>query len=292
MAISQAYTDSACSNAPGRRLLRSLSLRIYWENDGGSLYRTQEVDSSILFSSTTLRSFFELPVQQTVRGRALAPSGVPSELVDPAEPVPRLSARVCEGQHSNRVLELNVRHVIREAPQQYPSYVQIFRYARHARSQPREFCDACDYFVRVLEQPCSRPEPGGFVPQGRIAQFGRCLVLETNRLRQLWRSFLMRSRTDSQGSPALSPRRTRLARRSISAAQAASTSGSGSPSSVASSSAARSARSSAGNRLASSSRARDRSVIKSDHTLAPGGSALVHGAGRAAPCIEAPASPK
>ena len=37
------------------RFLARLSLRIYWENDGGSLYGIQEVDGSIPFSSTTLQ---------------------------------------------------------------------------------------------------------------------------------------------------------------------------------------------------------------------------------------------
>lgn len=49
---SSAYTDSACTNAPGRALPRSLSLRISSENDGGGLYGIQEVDGSILLSST------------------------------------------------------------------------------------------------------------------------------------------------------------------------------------------------------------------------------------------------
>jgi hypothetical protein len=49
---STAYSDPACTKAPVRQLPRSLSFRICWENEGGALYRTQEVDGSISFSST------------------------------------------------------------------------------------------------------------------------------------------------------------------------------------------------------------------------------------------------
>jgi TM2 domain-containing membrane protein YozV len=54
--IHGAYSDPACTNAPDRRRPRWLSPSICWENEGGGLYRTQEVDGSIPFSSTTLEA--------------------------------------------------------------------------------------------------------------------------------------------------------------------------------------------------------------------------------------------
>lgn len=122
---------------------------------------------------------------------------------------------------------------------------QVLRYERNRRSGVGKTPDEFESRIDGFQEFTAKSFTLSLVPCGSLGEFGRRFRFSPKRLHFL-KLRVMRSRTSSQGSPADSPDRTRRARRSISIAQAASTSA-GFPagsSRLANNSAAKSARSS------------------------------------------------
>lgn len=131
----------------------------------------------------------------------------------------------------------------------------IHWYPRHERARLRHRHNSIDGCVNGIEELDAQALPALFVPSAGEPVLGVGFVLKTNaRIHRRRNSDSARRRTSTQGIPAVSPAITRRARRSISAAHAASTSAGSSAaasSRLARSSAARSARSLTGRAIAS-----------------------------------------
>ena len=186
-------------------------------------------------------------------------------LREPYSPVAGLPAVVGDGDNPQFVGWFDVDHVIRKPVDGETPNGQVFGRARYARAKARKFDDPADGGVHFIEELQAEPGLSDVVPSARLAVLGVGFVLKPDDRRHGLRSAASaRARTSSQGIPWDSPAITRRARRSISAAHAASTSAgssSWSASRLASNSAATLARSSIGRASAWRRRSCAREVI-------------------------------
>lgn len=139
-----------------------------------------------------------------------------------------------------------VDHVVGEAFDRGSTHRQVALDLGNGPSGSREAADLFERGVYRGEQPMPQTGPAFFVPTGSVIQLCGGLVLRPKPFHRFARFASVRRRTSSQEAPFDSPRRTLRARRSISAAHAASTSAfpSGGASRLSRSSAATLARSS------------------------------------------------
>ena len=171
------------------------------------------------------------------------------------EPVRRPSLVVSEGQDMNGVGGFEIDHMVRKAFDRRLADREIFWNGGNWRSGARKPLDLVEGDVYRREEPLSQTGTAFFVPPGGVIELLAGLVLRPERLFHRFVRFAsVRRRTSSQAVPLDSPRRTLRARRSISAAHAASRSvlSSGAASRLSSSSAATLARSSGSSFRASS----------------------------------------
>ena len=178
-----------------------------------------------------------------------------NELFQAAFPVPGLAPIVRDRENANARRRLEVDDVVRKTRYGAASNRHVRRQSRNPRASLRHRHDLINGGVNRVKELKSEVLSTIFVPSACQAIFGVRLVLKSNvGIHRRRSSASARRRTSSQGMPADSPAMTRRARRSISAAQAASTSAGCSAlasSRLAKSSAATSARSSRGSARAS-----------------------------------------
>lgn len=178
-------------------------------------------------------------------------------------PVPRLPPIVRYGENSDVGRRFEVDHVVRKPRHGTTADCQIRWHSRNQGARSWHGQDLIDGGVNSVEELDAQVLPPLLVPAAGKAVFRIGLVLESNAwIHRRRSSASARRRTSSHGIPVVSPASTRRARRSISAAHAASTSAGCSAcasSRLAKSWAATSARSFKGNASASrkSSCARD-----------------------------------
>ncbi len=160
-----------------------------------------------------------------------------------------------DGENSQYGRGFQVAHAVREAFYREAAHRQLGWHPQHPLPDAREAQDLANRGIDCVEELQSKTGPPPFVPAASRTVLGIGLILEPNlQVHGLRSSASARRRTSSQGMPADSPDITRRARRSISAAHAASTSAMSSlptSSKLASNSAATSARWSIGNDNAS-----------------------------------------
>ena len=140
-------------------------------------------------------------------------------------PVTRLSSIVCDRKNADVRFNFQIDDVIGEAFDGRTSDGQIRREVRHRRSSVWQSRDVIDRRVDGVEELETEAHSPLFIPSSSRLVFSFGLVLESNSwVHDLRRSASARRLTSSQGVPEESPARTRRARRSISEAQAASSS--------------------------------------------------------------------
>ena len=205
------------------------------------------------FDSET-RPIRQTPSSGSARTSACAPHRC--SRLQPAFPVTRLATIVGDSEHSDRGfgLEVDVDDMVREALHRCAPHTQLGGHARHEHTCTWEANDMGQGGVYRVEELGAQSGSLVVVPAGGSAVFLFCLVFKPDGAAHRRRnSSSARRLTSSQGVPADWPERIRRARRSISAAQAVSTScmSLSASSRLASNSAATSARSSAGSVRAS-----------------------------------------
>lgn len=171
-----------------------------------------------------------------------------------------------KGENTNRLRGLKVDNVIRKPGNGRSANRQVRRKSRDQPTRGGPQVDKLQCFVHGCEQLAAKSGAPVAVPLGRFIEFVYCFGFDAKRLlHRFFSPASVRWRTSSQGSPADSPLKTRRARLSISAAQAASSSAgsSGGPSKLASSSATRWARSFGGKVKASRNKSCTRDVMRS-----------------------------
>ena len=185
---------------------------------------------------------------------------------DTREPIPGSASIMRKGQQPNYAVPFQICDVVRKAGDRKPTCWYVPWDARNDSADLRPSCNLVKCIVDGLNEFNAETGALTVVPNGCVFEFsGRFgfrpedpVHLSVNRCR-------MRARTSSHGSPVDSPFMTLRARRSISRAQAASTSAGlsgGASSRLASNSAATSARSSVGSVRASRKRACARVVTR------------------------------
>ena len=141
------------------------------------------------------------------------------------EPVSGSLFVVREGQDMNGVSGFEVDHLVWEASNRRSAHGKLRRDSWDGRSGSREAADLVECGVYRGEKSVSQTWPLFFVPLGGVIELLVGLVLRPKGLFHRFVRFASaRRRTSSQGTPPDSPVRTLRARRSISAAHAASTS--------------------------------------------------------------------
>lgn len=176
-------------------------------------------------------------------------------LFQTALPIARFATVVRDSKDSDLWRGFEVEDVIGEALHCKPAHRQFCWKAWHPFPSSRQIGDLADCGIDGVEELQAKADPAVLVPTAGIAVLSIGLVFESNEgVHRLRNSASARRRTSSQAIPGDSPAITRRARRSISAAHAASTSATSSvpeSSKLANSSAATSARSSTGSDNAS-----------------------------------------
>ncbi len=141
------------------------------------------------------------------------------------------------------VRQFDVDDVVREPANENPTDILV-RNSGRSRSDARVLFDPGYRCINSREKLSAEFEPMPLIPTRGFRRLGVCLLADPKRqLQRLPSPSLIRRRTSGHGFPGSSPERARAARRSISAAHAASASPSRAPSKLASNSAASSARS-------------------------------------------------
>jgi hypothetical protein len=170
-------------------------------------------------------------------------------------PVAGLLPVVRYRQDSDVRCHLQVDDVIRKPRDGSAANCQVSWQSANQGTGARQCHDLLNRGIDGIEELDAQVAAPSLVPAAGQAVFGVCLVVETNaRVHRSRSSASARRRTSSQGTPPDSSARARRARRSISAAHAASTSAgcsAAASSRLANSSAAMSARSSRGSAKAS-----------------------------------------
>ena len=162
---------------------------------------------------------------------------------EPAYPVRGPASIVRDRENLHPLQELDVDNVVGESANEDPTDVFVVN-ARRPRPDPRVLFDPGHRSINRCEKLPAESDPMLLVPAHGFRHFGVRLLADPKRqLQRLLSPFRIRSRTSGHGLPGSSPERARAARRSISAAHAASASSSGAPSKLASNSATSSARS-------------------------------------------------
>ncbi len=178
-----------------------------------------------------------------------------------------------ERQDSDGVRRLQIRDVVREPGDRRFPGGYVGGDTRNARSRAWPSANALERAVNGFEKLAAQSDSLPVVPNGRLFKLrGRFGFDSEGAVHWSANRWAMRRRTSSHGSPSDSPANTRLARRSISRAHAASTAAAslvGGWSRLARSSAATSARSSTGRARASRSSSCARLVMESFYTRPP-----------------------
>ena len=175
-----------------------------------------------------------------------------------------------DGEDADVICSFEIDDVIGEPHHAHSSDLQVGGHTRHRRAGAREIKNLADGRIHGVEELEAEVYSTTFVPTTGGAILNVRFVFKANAwIHRFGSSASARRRTSSQGTPTDSPAITRRARRSISAAHAASTSARFSVSAasrLASNSAATSARSAIGNARASRRTACTREVMRPFYT--------------------------